>query len=356
MAEPRHEQHPPSERQMVKASIKTRAGPPDLRWVARYARHCGFEAAQHHADAALAQALRLAFGAPAWRILCRSPKACFLPILLNRELSIHSLIAYCRRLAEHSFVQAPQPVLLAYYVQQRRLYFNHPCRVPEDDDYQLIRIADRHPGVRMRDIERVSQWLHQSRVLISPKSRWIKLIERARLHHEQIRVLVASQKYRPWYFFCGPTDWRGYRILPLTDIASLWDEGYQLGTCLYKLRAECTQLQPSRFFSVQKAGKRVATLELTWRIPAEDFQGMDRTLGRWEMQDLRLAFNRIPDDALLQSMQAFASMYNHWSQRPRRMPPGHLVDLNKRITRVRVERADAASRGSSHPAWPPWGV
>lgn len=121
------------------------AGLADLRWLMRYARHCGFHA-QARDD--LAQALRETFGAAAWRIICRSPKEAFMPILRNPELSIHSLITYCKRLAERSFVRAPKPILLAYYVRQRRLYFDRPCRIPEGDDYNLIRVASRHeqPG------------------------------------------------------------------------------------------------------------------------------------------------------------------------------------------------------------------
>ena len=94
----------------------------DLRWLERYARYCGFRAVQ----APLLQALRKAFGTAAWRIICRSPKSCFLPILRIRDLTLHSLIAYCRRLAERSFVQAPNPLLLAYFVGQRRLYLGSP--------------------------------------------------------------------------------------------------------------------------------------------------------------------------------------------------------------------------------------
>ena len=119
----------------------------NLRWLERYAAHCGFHT--QGADSLL-NALRAAFGAAAWRIVCRSPKACFVPILRHRELSIHSLITYCKRLAERSFVQAPKPLLLEYFVRQRRLYFDRPCRIPQGEDFDLMRVANRHEPLRLR--------------------------------------------------------------------------------------------------------------------------------------------------------------------------------------------------------------
>lgn len=304
----------------------------DLRWLVRYASHCGFTAGN---EAAMNQALRKAFGAAAWRIVCRSPKASFLPILCNPELSIHSLINYCKCLAERSFVQAPRPILLAYYVRQRRLYFDRPCRIPQGDDYDLIRVANRHEQLRMRDIACVINWAHQSRTCILPRHKWSTLVMRARRYNERERVHLLSVKHEPWHFFCHNTTWRGYEIQPLRDAVELWHEGQRHNNCLYRLRLDCTALKPSRFFRVIKDGKSIATMELAWRAPEGGFRGMDLVWGRWELQDLRLSFNRLPDETLVESMRAFGMTYNDWSKRPRRMSPGYIDETCKRVVRAK---------------------
>jgi hypothetical protein len=312
-------------------SQKIAAGLADLRWLVRYARHCGFHAL---AGDDLAQALRETFGAAAWRIICRSPKEAFIPILRNPELSIHSLITYCKRLAERSFVRAPKPILLAYFVRQRRLYFDRPCRIPEGDDYNLIRIASRHEQLRLRDIACVANWAHESCNCILLVHKWSTLVMRARRYNEQKVAELASVRHEPWHFFCRNTTWRGYQVEPITDPAGLWHEGQRHGNCLFKLRYDCTALKPSRFFRVGKRGRSIATLELAWRPPEPGFRGMDLVWGRWEMQDLRLSFNRLPDEALVQSMRAFGEMYNLLSKRLRRMPPGYVQDTRDRVVRA----------------------
>lgn len=320
----------PNEMQLAKPSQSALLN--DLRWLARYAEHCGFYTSQ---SISMLHALRTAFGPAAWRIVCRSPKDCFLPILRNRELTIHSLIAYCKRLVERSFVQAPKPILLAYYVRQRRLYFDRPCRIPQETDYDLIRVANRAPYLRLSDIALVANWAHQSNTAILPNHRWSSLVMRARKHNEQERIYLSSSRKEPWHFFCHATPWRGYHIEPIADVLQLWREGLRHGNCLYNLRYICSASKPSRFFAVSKAGQPVATLELAWRPPEEDFIGMDRVWGRWELQDLRLSYNRLPEDPMVSAMQAFAAMYNTWAMRPRRMPPGYIEDTLKRIARAR---------------------
>lgn len=304
----------------------------DLQWLVRYASHCGFTVGN---DAAMVQALHKAFGSAAWRIVCRSPKSCFLPILRNQELSIHSLISYCQNLAERSFVQAPQPMLLDFYVRQRRLYFDRPCRIPKGDDYDLIRVANRQKQLQLRDIACVANWLHQSRSCILPGHKWSTLVIRARRYNERERVQLLSVGHEPWHFFCGNTTWRGYEVQPIRDAAGLWHEGQRHNTCLYRLRYDCTAIKPSRFFRVCKGGRSIATLELAWRPPESGFRGMDLVWGRWEMQDLRLSFNRLPDDALVQAMQAFGQTYNHFSKRLRRMPPGYVQETCERVVRAK---------------------
>ena len=304
---------------------------PDLHWLERYAAHCGFHT--QGADTLLKD-LRSAFGAAAWRIVCRSPKTCFAPILRHRELSIHSLITYCKRLAERSFVQAPKPLLLEYFVRQRRLYFDRPCRIPQGEDFDLMRVANRHELLRLRDIATVANWAHQTRTCLQPAHRWSNLVMRARKHNERERVHLQSAKSQPWHFFCASMAWRGYQVEPLLDMAALWQEGQRHGNCLYKLRYDCTATKPSRFFRVSQNGRSIATLELAWRPPEQDFVGMDRVWGRWELQDLRLSYNRLPEPLLIESMRAFASMYNAWAKRLPRMPGGYVKGTYERIARV----------------------
>jgi hypothetical protein len=320
----------------------------ELRWLTRYANHCGFHVAGH---APMLQALRAAFGVAAWRIVCRCPKACFMPILRNRELSIQSLITYCKRLAERSFVQAPQPILLAYFVRQRRLYFDRPCRIPQENDYDLIRVANRCDALNLRDIACVSNWACESRTSILPTHKWSTLVIRARKYNEREQVHLASTRHYPWHFFCRTTDWRGHQVEPITDTAGLWSEGQRHGSCLYRLRYECTAAAPSRFFRISRQGRSVATLELAWRAPEEEFEGMDRVWGKWEMRDLRLSFNRLPDEQLVHSMQAFAGMYNIWAKRIRRMPPGYLQETSAHIRRAkRLSVWDVFTSEESTPA------
>lgn len=344
---------------VAKASAAT-----DLHWLLRYARHCGFSGGVQPAGGpadlreeaatcsrhggqtghdALVQALRRAFGPPAWRLVCRSPRECFLPILRNRELSLHSLIAYCQRLAARSFVVAPQATLLAYFVTQRRRFFNHPCRVPEDDDYTLMRVADRERHLRVRDIALVANWVQQVRFDVRLNHRWTALLRRAVLFRAQERIDLQLRKLPGWHFFCRTTDWRGYRVEPLTDPAALWEEGQQLGHCAFRLRTLCRASKPSRFFSVSRGGRRLATLELGWRPPEPADIGMDREWGRWELADLRLSFNRLPEAALVEAMTAFAWQYNFWAKRLGRMPPGYLEELRERIR-----------LSGGHVTWSPW--
>jgi len=289
------------------------------------------------------QSLRSAFGAPAWRIVCKSPKTCFLPILRNRELGLDSLVTYCKRLAQRSFVQAPEPVLLAYFTTQRRHFYDRACKVPVGEDYDLMRVANRHhihvAKITLRELACVLNWAHQSGSRIHSAHRWPTLLGRARQYFALERVRVSAQLHTPWHFFCQSTYWRGWQVSPLTDASALWLQGQIHGHCLYNLRRECTRPKPSRFFAISLAGnvpgKNIATLELVWQAPEDSFTGVDRLWGRWSVQDLRLSFNRQPDQALLSAMHAFAQMYTTWSQRPGRHPPGYADQLRKHIVALR---------------------
>lgn len=298
--------------------VKPKSSLANLEWLVRYARHCGLPLGTSGSEI---KTLRNAFGAPAWRILCRSPRSAFLPILRNRELSIHSLIQYCRRLAERSFVQAPQPLLLTFFVTQRRHFHDRPCRVPESDDYDLIRIAKRARSLQVRDIADVTNWANENRVWIRPGHKWSTLVLRARKYFERQRIELQDQENEPWHFFCGFVSWRGLTITPITRPLGLWQEAQRHGTCLFKLRHECSALKPSRFFAISRGPKALATLELAWRPPEQCDRGMDRVWGYWFLQDLRLSYNRLADESLFEAMTAFAKQYNVWAKRPGRQVP-----------------------------------
>jgi hypothetical protein len=303
----------------------------NMQWLIRYARRSGVEF-QGLCDPY--RVLRYMFSNGAWRVLCRSNKRDFLPILRNRELALDSLVRYCEELAERRFLTAPAAKILEFFVVQRRLYFNQPCHIPQFDDYDLIRVASRAKSVRVSDFAAVSSWADQTSAAITTKHRWTTLVTRARRHWQQHTLQLAQQQQEPWYFFCREVAWRSYQIKPITKPSELLQEGWEQGNCLYKLRFECEALRPSRFFSIRWAGRGVATLELAWRSPEKKDTGMNRVLGTWVLQDLRKSYNRLPDKYLLACMQDFARQYDSWTQRPGRMPQGHLDEMRNRIQRV----------------------
>jgi hypothetical protein len=176
--------------------------------------------------------------------------------------------------------------------------------------------------------------VYQENVILHIRNKWSALVDRAKRFRELQHIELTTRTAKPWYFFCYGMDWRGYEVEPIRNSTELWLEGTALGNCLYKLRHECNAERPSRFFSIRSAGKRIATLELTWTPPQEDFIGMDRELGRWEIQDLRLSFNRLPYKHLQEAMEGFTLMYNFWAKRPGRMPKGYVDEVRLRINRV----------------------
>jgi len=322
-----------------------RKGDP-MNWLVRYARHCNVPMCPGQPDELR---LRSLFGAPAWRVLCRTGRAAFVPILRNRDLTWDDLVSYCQRLAERSFVRAPRAELLAYFISQRRLYFSHRCGIPSGVDFDLMRIAAKERSACRSELALVANWLHDSTVFLVGTPTWKSLVRRAR---EARRLeYVASQRSTgaPWLFFCEDVAWQGYQIGPLRDSSALWLEGAAMGSCLFDLRFLCSGLRPSRFFSVRRSGKRVATLELSWQPPKSDAAGMDAVLGRWDLKDLRLSFNRLPEPALVGAMQDFAKTYQQWSVRSGRWPPGQVEESRTRIARLRC-RSPAGFRISPGPA------
>lgn len=323
--------HPVLERQELRATSPLQ----NLDWLIRYARHTGMDLS---AQGDPLPEIRSMFTAGAWRLLCRSAREDFLPILRNRELNLHSLVHYCEQLVRRSFVVAPAAMLLHFFVNQRRLYFSLPCRIPEGDDYELIRVAARSPVLKTRDIASVTNWVNQAGVAISARNSWGVLVVRARRFWHEQEMNLMEEEQEPWHFFCRGLDWRGYKIEPIGKPSQLWLEGRHQGNCLYKLRFECEALKPSRFFSIRRAGRRVATLELSWRLPERGDRGMNLILGAWELQDLRKSYNRLPDQEMLSCMHAFARQYDILAKRPGRMPEGgmaaHLAEIRRRVCTV----------------------
>ena len=257
-----------------------------------------------------------------------------MPILRNPELSIHSLISYCNQLAQRSFVVAPDPILLAFFITQRRHFHDQPCRIPESDDYDLMRVASRAKHLRVQDIAFVTNWRDQSGFTIDRHHKWSKLIDHARTYFAHQSIELELQAHEGWHFFCREQSWRGLTITPITTPLAMWRQGLNQGNCLYKLRYECNSIQPSRFFCVTRADRPLATLELAWRPPKASDRGMDRLWGQWFVQDLRLSYNRIADEALLKTMKDFAWQYNIWAKRPGRTTPAIISDTLDRVRRI----------------------
>jgi hypothetical protein len=298
----------------------------DLRWLSRYARHVHLRP-----DISLpnADAIKSCFSAAAWRLLCRSERSSFIPILRNRNLRYDSLIHYTQTLVDHGFQVAPSPELLAYFIQASYYFFDRMPRVPDsEEDMSLLRLASRHGAASQGELQRIDEWLQSDGGAVSLRMTWSAVLRRANAWHQRQQLEVSraraeqlSSRPSDWHFACGSMPWRGYDITPLVNEVALWNEGEAMSSCLYKLRYDCKKAsQPSRFFSVRKNGRRYATLELVRDLPDEGMRGPDRLYGRWRLQDCRLSHNRRPCEGLVKTLIDFGWHYNVLSQRPARAP------------------------------------
>ncbi len=291
----------------------------DLTWLIRYATHCGVSLGG--TDETI-QALRLKFTKAAWRVLCRSRKDDFIPILSNRQFSFKHLLEYCHTLADNGWLQAPSRTILAFAITESYLYYDsRPNFSDTKGRFTFMRLAQQVNGVTTKELALVRNWHAHLGMALKPHMKWTRLVERAKQwrHREGVRLnhLVEDA----WHFFCRPLSWRGFEIIPLDTPLSLFDEAIAMGSCLYTLRYLCCRdSQASRFFSLRKQGKRIATFELTLESPRRWFKGWDLRYGKWKLQDCRLAFNKHPSTELVTDLVAFASMYNTWSNRPVRQP------------------------------------
>lgn len=286
----------------------------DMRWLERYAAYCRVKL-----DPSLptASAVRCRFTPAAWRLVCRSPKAAFHPILRNRGLCFTSLVNYAEALVEHGFYVAPYGQLLAYFILSSYAFFDRMPAVPvKEEDMVLLRVASKHGRVTAKQMQMTHEWVSR-RHTISTRMTWPSVLRRVNEWYARRQADLSADA---WAFACHPMDWRGVRVMPLTTAVDLWDEGKAMATCVYRLRTECNLMRASRFFSVRLNGKRYATLELVLVPPDESMRGADRIYGQWQLQDCRLSFNRIPPRTLVESLLSFASYYNLLAHRPSRAP------------------------------------
>ena len=265
-------------------------------WLLRYALHC--EVALDHSLGA-AYALRDYFGLPGWRLLFRSGKAPFLPILRNRELGFAGLMRYVGTLVRLGWKAAPSPVLLQFLVDQRYLYVGElRAKVPErENEFLLMKIASRHGKVSRREFSEVYQWEHQTGTPLHPRNSWKRLVERARIWRAESRVRVAGDGER-WAFALQSARIGEFDVVALERSIELWEEQVAMSNCLFRLRRLCAGSGTSRFFSIRRGGRRIATAELQRR------GGHD-----WFLRDCRLSFNRIPAPDVLGAAQELARLY-----------------------------------------------
>lgn len=303
----------------------TTAASKNLHWLSRYAHHVHFKP-----DTRLphATAIKNCFSAAAWRLLCRSDRSSFIPILRNQQLSFDSLIHYTQALADNGFQVAPSPELLDYFIQASYYFFDRmPSAPASQDEMTLLRLATRHGAVSRKEFQRVHEWLDPCRGNVTTRMSWSAVLRRAKDWHQRQQLVVdhardssnSAESPQAWHFACSTLAWRGYSIMPVANEIDLWDEGQAMSSCLYKLRDLCQKTSvPSRFFSVRRDGRRYATLELVCDLPDECMRGPDRLYGRWRLQDVRLSHNRLPSEYLVKMLIDFGSHYNLLSQRPAR--------------------------------------
>jgi len=310
-----------------------------LHWLLRYARHSRIMSDPGALDA---HAIKRCFTPPAWRLVCRSSRKSFLPLLRNRHLAFDSLVHYARRLAESGFQVAPNPALLEYFIQSSYYFFDRMPSVPhEPDEMALLRLATRSSAggsaVSRAQLRRVDEWVNWGSGAVSTRMAWRAVLRRADQWHQRQRVAVEHARGRAagagvpagWTFACGPVAWQGYEIVPLVNSIDLWDEGQAMSSCLYRLRGLCQATStPSRFFSVRKNGRGHATLELTETRPDAGLDtpagraGLDKPGARWRLQDCRLSHNRLPPEALLELLTGFARHYSDQAGASPAVDPG----------------------------------
>lgn len=165
-----------SQRHICVAIVPTTSGR-NMRWLLRYAHHCRVQLDLRQPEA---NAIRGQFTKAAWRLLCRSNRDCFLPILRNRKLNFDSLVCYALALVQNGFQEAPSQELLAHLIQSSYYFFDQKPGVPtSSNEITLLRLAKRHGTVGRMDFMRVHDWQSFAGGTVTPHMTWASVLRRA---------------------------------------------------------------------------------------------------------------------------------------------------------------------------------
>ncbi len=260
------------------------------------------------------QWLRSLFTPAAWRLICRSDPKNFQPILKCTQFRLYDLRQYVDALIATGWQEAPQGRWLDALIVQSYYYFNSRPELPEDkSDFALMWIAQRDGIATLEGFLTLHDWAFRAEFDITRSHTWRSLWRRAEKWMAETEALAVTRQSEPWHFYCGPTDWQGLEIVPLTTPYALWVEGRAMHSCLYSLASECEPDRDHRFFSVRRDGKRVATLELEHIPPPDRHIGTVRRRGCWRLVDCRRSCNLLVDSRLITTLKAFAAEYTRWS-------------------------------------------
>lgn len=266
-----------------------------------------------------ASVVRAAMPPASWRLLCRSPSTDMEVLSQYPAISVIQWFQFVNALVRAGWQTLPAGTLLDIMLANSRVYVCTPPRLPVDgQDLVLLRIATRAGDARPEHLMVVSRWASRLRIKLTEVNQWHALVRRAVDWHS--RSAEVDDGRTMWHFHCGQVAWRGYDVVPLRTPGDLWIEGDAMSHCLFDLRALNEARIPSRFFSVRREGRRVATLELSWSRPEYGMVGPDRTHGQWGLNDCRLSANKEPPRPLIEHLSSFAWQYNIWAKRPSRAP------------------------------------
>lgn len=273
-------------------------------WLTRFARYKGIGALEGPRPEL---SLKPLFSQAGWRVVCRSPRTAFCPILRNPLLGFADLIRYVQVLADHGFRVAPPGKVLGVFVAPSSLSLDELPEVPTTpEDMAVLRLASQKGRIRRNQLHGIRQWL-QAGHKIAPRMNLDAVFRRVSIWQAQQRArLLAQACTASWPFACDSTPWFGLEIVPMSTALDLWEDGQAMSTCLYSLRAECDSDTATRFFSVRKGGRRHATLELIWSYqPTACNPG-----GTYRIRDCRLSANRLPSLELVNLLTLFAAHYS----------------------------------------------
>jgi len=268
-----------------------------VEWLLRYARNRGL-ALQHPLGPA--HALRAQFSVPAWRLLCRSGRDPFLPITSNRRFDFVDLRAYVEKLIDRGWQVAPAAHLVQHVVDQTYLYLDEPPDAPINDrDLTLVRIAERAGAVSRHQFAQVLEWVIREKPPVGERRSWHRMVGDAALWRQEMTVRLRSESFTAWEFAIDKYDTSDFGFVALKTPADLWVEGVAMSHCVYAIRRYCGHPKPSRFFSMRRGERRVATVELQ---PEKGGAG-------WFVRDVRLSFNRLPGRDVIGAAELLARAY-----------------------------------------------